>query len=215
MPPIRYSPVQSISEGYNNQDESDSYDIPPRAVPVNYDTPRNWSRCSPAPPSISPVRRDSTESYDVPKPLLLSQQQLTPSSSASSLTTADSLSSSNRSSVVNMPDYDVPKPRGPQLHLQPSPLVYDIPPANPQLKELPLELNSALDSLARLQTESTAAISRLLGYVTPQWRRREKLEPKLMDIKLAVVRLKTSLHDLAEFGEGVLGNATRAPDKGK
>lgn len=114
-----------------------------------------------------------------------------------------------------MPDYDVPKPRGPQLHLQPSPLVYDTPPATNQLKELPLELNSALDSLARLQTESTAAISRLLGYVTPQWRKKDKLEPKLMDIKLAVVRLKTSLHDLSEFGEGVLGNAARAPDKGK
>lgn len=214
MPPSRCSPVQSIPEGYCLQEGGDSYDVPPRAVPVNYDTPRNWSRCSPAPPSISPVRRDSAESYDVPRPLLLSQQQLTPSSSASSLTTADSLSSSNRSSVINMPDYDVPKPRGPQLQLHPSPLVYDVPPANPQLKELPLELNSALETLARLQTEATAAISRLLSYVTPQWRRKDKLEPKIMDIKLAVVRLKTSLHDLAEFGEGVLGNAAKAPDKG-
>lgn len=112
-----------------------------------------------------------------------------------------------------MPDYDIPKARGPQLHLLP-PQLYDVPPANPQIKELPLELGSALESLARLQTEATTAISRLLGYVTPQWRRREKLEPKIMDIKLAVVRLKTSLHDLAEFAEGTLGNAARAPDKG-
>lgn len=95
-------------------------------------------------------------------------------------------------------------------------MTYDVPPSNhAPLKELPLELGSALDSLARLQEEATGAISRLLGYVTPNWRRREKLEPRLMDVRLAVVRLKTSLHDLAEFGEGVMGNAGKAPDKGK
>lgn len=35
----------------------------------------------------------------------------------------------------------------------------------------------------------------------------------LMDIKLAAVRLRTALHDLAEFGEGALGNAFKADDK--
>lgn len=35
-----------------------------------------------------------------------------------------------------------------------------------------------------------------------------------MDIKLAAVRLRTALHDLAEFGEGALGNAAGADDKG-
>lgn len=35
-----------------------------------------------------------------------------------------------------------------------------------------------------------------------------------MDIKLAAVRLRTALHDLAEFGEGALGNAANADDKG-
>lgn len=34
-----------------------------------------------------------------------------------------------------------------------------------------------------------------------------------MDIKLAAVRLRTALHDLAEFGEGALGNAASADDK--
>lgn len=36
----------------------------------------------------------------------------------------------------------------------------------------------------------------------------------LMDIKLLVVRLRTALHDLAEFGDGALGNAASADDKG-
>lgn len=35
----------------------------------------------------------------------------------------------------------------------------------------------------------------------------------IMDIKLAAVRLRTVLHDLAEFGEGALGNASKADDK--
>lgn len=34
-----------------------------------------------------------------------------------------------------------------------------------------------------------------------------------MDIKLAAVRLRTALHDLAEFGDGALGNAAGANDK--
>lgn len=57
-------------------------------------------------------------------------------------------------------------------------------------------------------------IHRLLGFVSPHWRTKEKLEPILMDIKLAAVRLRTALHDLAEFGDGALGNAARADDKG-
>lgn len=57
-------------------------------------------------------------------------------------------------------------------------------------------------------------IFRLLGFVSPQWRTKEKLEPMLMDIKLAAVRLRTALHDLAEFGDGALGNAANADDKG-
>lgn len=117
-----------------------------------------------------------------------------------------------------MPDYDVPKPSPRSVQQNTTTTtqqgVYDVPASNPVTKELPLEINSALDSLEKLQIEATAAIGRLLGFVTPQWRIREKLEPKLMDIKLAVVRLRTSLHDLVEFSEGALGNAAKAPDKG-
>uniref|UniRef100_A0A1B0DMJ9 Vinculin n=2 Tax=Phlebotomus papatasi TaxID=29031 RepID=A0A1B0DMJ9_PHLPP len=43
---------------------------------------------------------------------------------------------------------------------------------------------------------------------------RDKLDPILMDLKLAAVRLRTALHDLAEFGEGALGNTAKADDKG-
>ena len=84
----------------------------------------------------------------------------------------------------------------------------------PHPRELPLELNSAIENLERLETEMTRAISKLLSYAGPSWRERDKLQPKLMDIKLAVFRLRSALHDLCNFSEGVLGNALNAPDKG-
>nr|CAH7731180.1 unnamed protein product [Callosobruchus chinensis] len=219
MPPSRCSPVPPASSSSSaSAAAADTYDVPPRAVPV---TPGGGCpRCSPQPPSaFHHPHAPGMDAYDVPRPLTAGQQliQLTPSSSASSLTTTDSFSSSNRSSLANMPDYDVPKPISrvvqppPISHPHPAaPLNYDVP---SQIKELPLELNSALENLERLQTDTTSAISKLLGFVGPQWRTKDRLEQNLMEIKLAVTRLHTSLHDLAEFGEGTLGNAARASDK--
>ncbi|XP_049819537.1 breast cancer anti-estrogen resistance protein 1 isoform X3 [Aethina tumida] len=204
------SPSPGLSPGLSPRDQCGDYDVPPRAIPVSNENFRNCPRCSPAPSCASPVNRDFGEAYDVPRPLHNNPLTLTPSSSASSLT-ADSLSSSNRSSLANMPDYDVPKPHN-RTVLNNHHQIYDVPPSHPP-KELPLEINSALENLERLQTDTTSAISKLLGFVGPQWRSHDKLESNMMEIKLAIMRLKTSLHDLAEFGEGTLGNAARASDK--
>lgn len=229
--------------------DADCYDIPKPAVPVvaNQENPR--FKRAPSRQSILSTSSTATslqlrmdDSYDVPRPASnLGNSRMTPSSSNSSLFTSDSislsLSSSNRSSLANMPDYDVPRkhnkrtPPPPQsqsiLSLKSVDLgseAYDVPSPHANMnspkrfttdppKELPLELSSALDSLARLQSEATTSVTKLLSYVNPQWRSRDKLEPVLMDIKLAVVRLKTSLHDLAEFAEGALGNAMKTEDK--
>lgn len=185
------------------------------------------------------------DSYDVPRPSSnLGNSRMTPSSSNSSLLTSDSLSlslsSSNRSSLAlsSMPDYDVPRKHLANKRTPPpqsqsilslksvdlSSDAYDVPSSHANMnspkryettKELPLELSSALDTLSRLQNEATVGVTKLLSYVNPQWRTRDKLEPVLMDVKLAVVRLKTSLHDLAEFAEGTLGNAIKTEDKRK
>ncbi|XP_017057798.1 breast cancer anti-estrogen resistance protein 1 isoform X2 [Drosophila ficusphila] len=236
--------------------EFETYDIPKPAMPVptNYDSPRSAPPRTPTSASSLGARFESLksvaasieeESYDVPRPLisassLLQQQvaQMTPSSSASSLLTSDSLSlsfsSSNRSSLANMPDYDIPRRNPLPVRRQQSGLAYDFPlpplqeqeqrsapislstpvgtPA-PAPKELPLELSSALETLAKLQLQTTAAISRLLSFVVPNWRTRSQLEPAVMELKLAALRLRTALHDLAEFGEGALGNATRSEDR--
>lgn len=149
--------------------DPEAYDTPRPAQSMNYDSPRPWSR-------TSQLNSRMEESYDVPRSVsILSQQNMTPSSSNSSLLTADShsISSSNRSSLVNMPDYDIPR-RFPtsgrsstsltptsSIHFQST---YDIPISNQPkvsaIKELPLELSSALDTLAKLESEATGAINK-------------------------------------------------------
>ncbi|XP_037953989.1 breast cancer anti-estrogen resistance protein 1-like isoform X2 [Teleopsis dalmanni] len=263
-----YQNLIMSSPATNGSNEFETYDIPKPATPVNYDCPRNVGRA----PGLSHLRYDlmslslkgrcatpiQEESYDVPRPLntiLQHQNTLTPSSSNSSLLTSDSLSlsfsSSNRSSLANMPDYDVPR-RNPmpvrgvhqltlaqqqqqlqlkqQQNLNGNCMTYDFPLPTTQLtpvqekpvnnaattfitKELPLELSSALETLAKFQSEATGAITRLLSFVSPSWRLHEKLEPVIIEVELAAVRLRTALHDLTEFGEGALGNATRSEDR--
>lgn len=121
---------------------------------------------------------------------------------------------SSRSSLA-APDYDVPRPRLPvssslpSRHNTPVPKTPTPPPPTQQIydvpvsKELPLELDSALEGLQRLQSEASAAIARLLGFVSPGWRTPQRLDATLMDLRLAALRLRTSLHDLAEFAEGL------------
>lgn len=155
--------------------DQDTYDTPKPAVHINYDSPRSWSR-------TPPQQNRLDDSYDVPRPsTLLAQHNITPSSSNSSLltTTSDSLSlsSSNRSSLANMPDYDIPRRNPPSIRsttpLSSANSTYDIPHAQNQSqqppmqqqqnntkKELPLELSSALETLAKLQNEATSAVKR-------------------------------------------------------
>lgn len=231
--------------------DADCYDIPKPAIAVvnseNSRAKQGNSRHSVLSSSSTATSLFSRmdDSYDVPRPSSnLGNSRMTPSSSNSSLLTSDSLSlsfsSSNRSSLANMPDYDIPRKQPMSIKRTPPPPSqsqsilslksidlnsenYDVPSPSPHImqspkkllviKELPLELSSALDTLSRLQNEAITGVTKLLSFVNSQWRVREKLEPALMDIKLSVVRMKTALHDLAEFAEGTLGNALKTEDK--
>lgn len=57
-------------------------------------------------------------------------------------------------------------------------------------------------------------MSRLLSYVTPGWRRRGALRPRILDVRVAGARLRAALHDLAVFADATLANAHDAQDKG-
>ena len=155
-------------------DQQQTYDTPKPSANTNYDMPRPWSR-------TPPQTLIQDDSYDIPRPsTLVSQNNMTPSSSNSSLLISDSLSfsSSNRSSLANMPDYDIPRKHPQAVQRSTTPLssansTYDIPQMQTQSqhsqnyiggtlvkKELPLELSSAMETLSKLQNETTSAITR-------------------------------------------------------
>lgn len=179
-------------------------------------------------PSANVNSANAEECYDTPRP----SSHLTPSSSNSSLLTSDSfsLSSSTRSSLANMPEYDIPPRRNPiPVRSAPPPNSSSLGGSSLSLfsqaqridaiteeeyKELPLELGSALDTLTNLQTEAMSAVHRFLSFVSANWRTRERLEPVLLDLKLAAIRLRHALHNLAEFSSGALANALKS-DKGE
>lgn len=166
--------------------DSDNYDIPKKAVPVTNDRQQR----------AASLRMDES-TYDIPRPNS-ELSRMTPSSSNSSLLTSDglslslSLSSSNRSSLANMPDYDVPRKQfSKRDHPPQSQSIcslksigsenYDIPNhISPKkviapIKELPLELSSALDQLSRLQNDAKMGITKLLSFVNPQWRQGQQV----------------------------------------
>ncbi|XP_061378257.1 breast cancer anti-estrogen resistance protein 1 isoform X1 [Danaus plexippus] len=114
-------------------------------------------------------------------------------SGTGSLTSATSSASANSGSSANSASstYDVPRSRA-----------------------LPLPCDAAMEALERLQEEASTAVSRLLSYVTPGWRRRGALRPRVLDVRVAGARLRAALHDLAVFADATLANAHDAQDKG-
>lgn len=160
------SSLNSTYQNLSTMSDSETYNTPKsQSQCANYDSPRPWSRSS-------PFNNRIEESYDVPRSVsILSQQMMTPSSSNSSLLTQDShsISSSNRSSLANMPDYDIPRRFSNTMRSSILPMnvhsTYDTPSNIPQTKlqinkELPLELSSALEALAKLECEATGAITK-------------------------------------------------------
>ncbi|XP_053643229.2 breast cancer anti-estrogen resistance protein 1 isoform X1 [Cherax quadricarinatus] len=77
-------------------------------------------------------------------------------------------------------------------------------------KELPLEHDSALDMLAKLQQEVYGAIEKLSTvHQSGSWRTRETVEEREGDMKVIVFRLRQSVHDILKFGQGSAVNAAQ------
>lgn len=79
--------------------------------------------------------------------------------------------------------------------------------------ELPLDLDSAMDLLVKLQQDVQKSTTKMNSFVSSTWRKREKLEPRLYDIKLACGDVKASLEAFVSFAQGALANSMRAADK--
>lgn len=79
--------------------------------------------------------------------------------------------------------------------------------------ELPLDIDSAMELLVKLQQEVHSATSRLLSFVHSSWRERGELEPKLYDIRLGCHGVQATLQEFVDFGQGALANSAKADDK--
>ncbi|XP_037869765.2 breast cancer anti-estrogen resistance protein 1 isoform X1 [Bombyx mori] len=159
----------------------------------HYDVPR----------APMPVQRIAT--YDCPRPLgdwYDAPRAPRPASADSACSGTGSLASATSSASANSAN------SGSSAHSASS--TYDVP----RTRALPLPCDAALEALERLQDEASAAVSRLLSYVAPSWRRRGALRPRVLDVRVAAARLRAALHDLAVFADATLANAHDAHDKG-
>uniref|UniRef100_A0A2A4JGZ2 Uncharacterized protein n=1 Tax=Heliothis virescens TaxID=7102 RepID=A0A2A4JGZ2_HELVI len=159
----------------------------------HYDVPR----------APMPVQRIGM--YDCPRPLVDwydAPRAPRPASADSACSGTGSLASATSSASANS---------GSSVHSAASASsTYDVP----RSRALPLPCDAALEALDRLQEEASAAVSRLLSYVSPGWRRRGALRARVLDVRVAGARLRAALHDLAVFADATLANAHDAQDKG-
>ncbi|KOB75760.1 Breast cancer anti-estrogen resistance protein 1 [Operophtera brumata] len=157
----------------------------------HYDVPR----------APMPVQRLGT--YDCPRPLgdwYDAPRAPRPASADSACSGTGSLASATSSASANS---------GSSAHSAASgSSTYDVP----RSRALPLPCDAALEALERLQDEASAAVSRLLSYVAPGWRRRGALRAKVLDVRIAV-KLRPLVKALKD-AERLTHEATSALDAG-
>ncbi|XP_053607049.1 breast cancer anti-estrogen resistance protein 1 isoform X2 [Plodia interpunctella] len=183
--PVAHQPMPAQqSPAFTKIEECSLYDVPRAPMPVQRIA--NYDSPRPLP---------AADWYDAPR-------APRPASADSACSGTGSLTSATSSASANS---------GSSAHSAASASsTYDVP----RTRALPLPCDAALEALERLQEEASAAVSRLLSYVTPGWRRRGALRPRVLDVRVAGARLRAALHDLAVFADATLANAHDAQDKG-
>ncbi|XP_072554712.1 breast cancer anti-estrogen resistance protein 1 isoform X2 [Paramormyrops kingsleyae] len=78
---------------------------------------------------------------------------------------------------------------------------------------LNLELEPAMERLARLQQAVQGSVSLLMSFVSGNWRSAQQMEASLPALRQAVERVKVSVGELLEFARGAVANAALAPDR--
>ncbi|XP_018582157.1 breast cancer anti-estrogen resistance protein 1 isoform X1 [Scleropages formosus] len=78
---------------------------------------------------------------------------------------------------------------------------------------LNLELEPAMERLARLQHAVESSVSALMSFVSGNWRGAQQMEASLPALRQAVDRVKAAVRDLLEFARGAVVNAAQAPDR--
>ncbi|XP_048886842.1 breast cancer anti-estrogen resistance protein 1-like isoform X3 [Brienomyrus brachyistius] len=88
-----------------------------------------------------------------------------------------------------------------------------VPVKEPADARLNLELEPAMERLARLQQAAEGSVSLLVALVSAGWRGAERTEAGLVGAQQAAERARTAVRELLEFARGAVANATQAPDR--
>ncbi|NXQ97931.1 BCAR1 protein, partial [Sagittarius serpentarius] len=86
-------------------------------------------------------------------------------------------------------------------------------PAKGAGKEFSLDLDAAMETLAKLQHGVGGAVSYLMSFIGANWRSPEHMEANAASIRGAAEGVRTALRDLLEFARGAVGNAAQASDR--
>jgi len=80
-------------------------------------------------------------------------------------------------------------------------------------KPLLLDLEAAMERLARLQQAVEASVSLLMSFIVGGWRSPGNLEGNLPAVRQASDRVRTAVRDFLEFARGAVANAGQATDR--
>uniref|UniRef100_A0A8D0B0P5 Breast cancer anti-estrogen resistance protein 1 n=1 Tax=Salvator merianae TaxID=96440 RepID=A0A8D0B0P5_SALMN len=80
-------------------------------------------------------------------------------------------------------------------------------------KELHLDQDVAMETLARLQNNVSTAVSYLMSFISGSWRSPEQMELHAAHLQGAAENIKGALRELLEFARGAVSNASQASDR--
>ncbi|XP_070616780.1 breast cancer anti-estrogen resistance protein 1 [Erythrolamprus reginae] len=80
-------------------------------------------------------------------------------------------------------------------------------------KELPLDQDVAMETLARLQNNVNTAVSSFMSFISGSWRSPKKMEVHAGHIRGAAESVKGALRELLEFARGVVSSAAQTSDR--
>ncbi|XP_051485175.1 breast cancer anti-estrogen resistance protein 1 isoform X3 [Apus apus] len=202
VPPVRggvpsqfgqevYDTPPMAVKGPNGQDPGQEiYDVPP-SVEKNlhqtvYDVPRDLHA-----PGKGSLDTEGEYIYDVP-PQVDREAKGADAKRLSASSTGSTRSNVSTSSLDVVPVKEPAKGAG---------------------KEFSLDLDAAMETLAKLQHGVGGAVSYLMSFIGANWRSPEHMEANAANIRGAAEGVRAALRDLLEFARGVVGNAAQTSDR--
>lgn len=169
------------------------YDVPPSLKKLSsfpsqevYDVPRDLHA-----PSKGSVDTEGEYIYDVP-PQVDREAKAADGKRLSASSTGSTRSNISTSSLDVVPVKEPAKGAG---------------------KEFSLDLDAAMEMLAKLQHGIGGAVSYLMSFISANWRSAEHMEANAASIRGAAEGVQAALRDLLEFARGAVGNAAQASDR--